>query len=135
MKYPVVLHTDDGESYGVMVPDIEGCFSAGDSIEDAMANVKEAIEGHLEILAEDEMTIPEAGRIADHQNNPDYEGGIWALVDVDVTPFLGKSERINITLPILLLRKIDKLVESDPAHRTRSGFLQEIARAKLRSMG
>ena len=83
MKYPVVLHTDDGEIYGVMVPDIVGCFSAGNSIEEAMANVKEAIEGHLAILAEDGISIPEAGTIDDHLSHKDYEGGIWKLVDVD----------------------------------------------------
>lgn len=134
MKYPVVLHTDNGESYGVIVPDIAGCFSAGDDIEEAIANAREAIEGHLEILAEEGMAIPEPGRVSEHQQNPDYKDGLWAFVDVDMTPFMGKSERINITLPSLLLHRIDRMVERHPSFRSRSGFLQEIALERLRTL-
>ncbi|MDO9049211.1 MAG: type II toxin-antitoxin system HicB family antitoxin [Methylobacter sp.] len=36
MKIAVVLHSDDGQRYGVTVPDLAGCFSAGDSIDDAL---------------------------------------------------------------------------------------------------
>ena len=33
MKFTVVLHTDDGVRYGICVPDLPGCFSAGNDIE------------------------------------------------------------------------------------------------------
>ncbi len=36
MRFPVVLHTDDGTHYGVTVPDLPGCLSRGDSIDDAL---------------------------------------------------------------------------------------------------
>lgn len=36
MRYPVVLHTDDGVRFAVTVPDLAGCFSAGDSFEAAL---------------------------------------------------------------------------------------------------
>ncbi|WP_414649587.1 type II toxin-antitoxin system HicB family antitoxin [Dyella sp.] len=48
MRFPVVLHTDDGQHYGVTVPDLPGCYSAGDSIDDALIQVLEAIDLHLE---------------------------------------------------------------------------------------
>jgi len=55
---------------------------------------------------------------------------VWALVDVDVSRFDGRAEKINITLPRRLLAKIDNYVR---AHgETRSGFLAEAAR---RAMG
>lgn len=78
MKYPVVLHTDDGENYGVIIPDVKGCFSAGEGVEEALSNAQEAIENHFEILAEDNDPIPEPSRIQDHTSNPDYHGGVWA---------------------------------------------------------
>lgn len=91
MLYPVVIHQGSDSAYGVTVPDISGCFSAGDTLEEAMHNTREAIQGHLEILAEDGAAIPNAGDIAKHKNNPDYADGFWAVVDVDITPFLGKT--------------------------------------------
>ena len=54
MLYPIAVEKgSETEAYGVTVPDIKGCFSAGDTFEEALNNVKEAIAGHLEILAED----------------------------------------------------------------------------------
>ena len=51
MKYPIAVHKDPDSCYGVTVPDIPGCFSAGESIEEAISNAHEAITGNLEILA------------------------------------------------------------------------------------
>ena len=42
--YPVVIHKDNNSDYGVTVPDLPGCFSAGSSIEEALQQVKEAVE-------------------------------------------------------------------------------------------
>ncbi|MGI0120159.1 type II toxin-antitoxin system HicB family antitoxin [Zooshikella sp. RANM57] len=131
MKYPVVLHTDDGINYGVTVPDIPGCFSAGEGIEEALQEAVEAIEGHLEILVEDGEQVPVATAINKHQANSDYEGGIWALVEVDITPYLGKAERINVTLPGLLIKHIDEFVALHPEYKSRSGFLAAVAQDKL----
>ena len=33
MFYPIVIHKDPETAYGVSVPDLPGCFSAGDSFE------------------------------------------------------------------------------------------------------
>lgn len=52
MRYPVVLHTDDGARWGVTVPDLPGCFSAGDSMDEALESIIEAIDLHLEGLTE-----------------------------------------------------------------------------------
>ena len=105
MKIAVVLHSDGGHHYGVTVPDLAGCVSAGDSIDDALESVKEAIELHLEGLLEDEQDMPSIAPISQHQNNPDYAGGVWALVDVDTTAFEGEAEKIDIILPKLLLKR------------------------------
>lgn len=83
MKYPVVLHHEEGTAYGVTIPDIPGCFSAGESVTEALHNAKEAINGHLEILAEDGSDIPEASNIDKYKDVEDFKDGIWALVDVD----------------------------------------------------
>ncbi|EEZ3329037.1 type II toxin-antitoxin system HicB family antitoxin, partial [Escherichia coli] len=42
MKFPVVLHKDPGSDYGVTLPDVPGCFSAGCTVDEALDNAKEA---------------------------------------------------------------------------------------------
>ena len=127
MKYPIVVHNDPGSAYGVTVPDIPGCFSAGDSYNEALENAIEAIEFHLETLAEDECNIPKPSEIDAHVENEEYQGGIWGFVEIDATPFLGKNEKINVTLPSILIRKIDS------QHKNRSKFLAEAAIRALAS--
>ncbi len=56
MRYPVVLHKDADTDYGVTVPDLLGCFSAGDTVDNALIEVIEAIECHIEGLLLDGET-------------------------------------------------------------------------------
>ncbi|MFK8049403.1 MAG: type II toxin-antitoxin system HicB family antitoxin [Halioglobus sp.] len=121
MKYAVVVHHEEGSAYGVTVPGLAGCFSAGDSFDEAFDNVVEAIEFHLEGLAEQEMDIPRAETVDAHMDNPDFAGGTWGFVDIDLTPYLGKTEKINVTLPSAVIRRIDA------KHKNRSRFLAEAA--------
>lgn len=128
MLYPIAIEPgDDSRAFGVVVPDIPGCFSAGDTLDEAIANAREAIDFHLDGLAEDNAEIPVASSFAKHQANPKYAGWIWAVVEVDVTRYLGKAEKINITLPASLIRRIDEFVSRHPEYRSRSGFLAQSA--------
>jgi len=130
MRFPVVLHTDDGVRYGVIVPDLPGCFSAGDTFDEALDSLHEAIELHLEGLIEEGGDVPVPRAIAAHRANPDFVNGVWAAVDIDVSRYEGKAEGINITIPRRLLVKIDEYAKS--LGSTRSGFLAEAARAAMR---
>ncbi|WP_062379463.1 type II toxin-antitoxin system HicB family antitoxin [Pseudomonas abietaniphila] len=128
MLYPIAILPGDAQhAWGVEVPDIPGCFSAGDDLDDAMAMAREAIEGHLEILAEDGAVIPTAQTVTVHQANPEFAGCTWALVDIDVTKYMGKAEKLNITLPAHLLTRIDEHVKHHPEVKSRSGFLATAA--------
>lgn len=129
MRFPIVLHTDDGVRYGVTVPDLPGCFSAGDTLDEALENVREAIDLHLEGMAEDGEPLPGLRPLPEHQANPDYANGLWALVDVEVSRYEGKAEKINITLPRNLIRRIDEAAKARGF--SRSGFLAEAARRAL----
>jgi predicted RNase H-like HicB family nuclease len=53
-KYPVTLHTDTEDGgYWVECPSLPGCASQGDTVEEALEMVKDAIEGHLQVGEED----------------------------------------------------------------------------------
>ncbi|MDQ3748228.1 MAG: type II toxin-antitoxin system HicB family antitoxin [Acidobacteriota bacterium] len=82
MRYVVVIHKDEDSDYGVTVPDMAGCFSVGRTIEEALENVVEAIECHLEAMMFDGEKIPENLTIEHHRKNPDYTEGIWGIVEV-----------------------------------------------------
>ncbi len=125
MRYPVVIHKDPESDYGVTVPDLPGCFSAGGTMDEALQEVIEAIETHLESMLLDGEPIPAPKAIDDHQNNPDYADGIWALVTVDITKLSGKTRRINITLPERVLNVMDKYAADHGG--TRSGLIAEAA--------
>lgn len=107
MRYPVVIHKDPDRDYGVTVPDLPGCFSAGESLDDALESTIEAIECHVEGLLIDDEEIPSPASIETHRGNPDFADGIWALIDVDLSKLSVKSRRINITIPERILGQID----------------------------
>jgi predicted RNase H-like HicB family nuclease len=71
MRYPVVIHKDRKSDYGVTVPDLPGCFSAGETMEEALTHAVEAIECHLEGLLLDGDEIPQAQPIEKHLKNRD----------------------------------------------------------------
>ena len=59
MEYTVILHLDEEVGgYWVEVPALPGCVSQGDTREEALANIKEAIELHIECMREDGEKIP-----------------------------------------------------------------------------
>ena len=130
MRYPVVIHKDKSSDYGVTVPDLPGCFSAGDTMEDALVNVVEAIECHLEGLLFDGEVIPESQSVEVHQKNRNFRGGTWALVNVDLSRLASKAKRINITLPERVLALVDEQAKREG--ESRSGLL---ARAVLDYIG
>ena len=50
MKLKVVLHPEKEGGYSVAVPALSGCYSAGETVEEAMRNAREAAEGLLAVL-------------------------------------------------------------------------------------
>jgi predicted RNase H-like HicB family nuclease len=58
MKLKVVLEESEDGGYTVFVPSLPGCISEGDSVEEALRNIQEAIELYLEPV-EDDMIASE----------------------------------------------------------------------------
>ncbi|MDO4698266.1 MAG: type II toxin-antitoxin system HicB family antitoxin [Pasteurellaceae bacterium] len=132
MLYPLAIEkVSDG--YVVAVPDVPGCYSAGDTLEEALLNSRQAIESHLELLVQDGEEIPQGTSIENHRHDPDYEGHdiFFSVIDVDISHLLGKAEKINITLPSRLIRRIDAFVAEHPEYKSRSGFLAKVATDRI----
>ena len=75
MKFSVILTPDEEDGgYVVECPAIPGCISEGDTVEDALANIKEAIEGCLESLAARQELMPPDSPIIVATLNADLPG-------------------------------------------------------------
>lgn len=127
MHYPVIVHHEDGKGYGVTVVDFPGCFTAGDSLEDALAGVQEAVE----LWMEDAEQLPLPTPFEDLEDHPDLEGGALVLVDLDLYFASAKAHRVNVTIPGHALSRIDKAAGAEG--RNRSAFLVESALKRIRA--
>ena len=125
VRYPVVIHKERGSDYGVCVPDLPGCFSAGRTMQEALEAAREALSTHIEGMLLDGDHVPPPTSIDAHQGNPDYARGVWALVPVEIGKLSGRAKRINITLPERALKELDTCAKS--LGESRSGFLLRAA--------
>lgn len=125
MYFPVAIFIEDGASYGVTVPDIPGCNTAGDTLEEALANVQDAVE----LALEGERAKPSPGSFETYKNDPLYEDVLWALVNVDLGFLDERTVRVNVTFPAGTLEEIDKAAKGSGL--TRSAFLTRAARREL----
>ncbi|MBM5811218.1 MAG: type II toxin-antitoxin system HicB family antitoxin [Gammaproteobacteria bacterium] len=132
MKFTIAIEAGTKRSaFGVVVPDLPGCFSAGDTIEEAFDKAREAIEVHCEILAETGQELPQPRPMTAWQAERKYRGWTWGIVDVAVEKYFGPAEKINITVPASTLRRIDEYARTHG--ETRSGFLVKAAERVMRS--
>jgi predicted RNase H-like HicB family nuclease len=85
MNIAVAIHKDENSVYGVIVPAVPGCFSWGNSVEDALVNAQQAIYSHIEAMRNEGIPV-EIGQanIEELADNDIYAGATWALVQVDV---------------------------------------------------
>lgn len=133
MLYPMAIETGiKGAAYGVVFPDLPGCFSAGDTLDEAVKQARDAVDFYLEDLADDGKLPPIAGDLAKWQSKSEFKGWSWAVIDVDIEPYLGRAIKKNVTIPNLLLKKIDDAVKADANYSDRSHFIQVAAINELK---
>lgn len=126
MKYAIAIEPGTKKTaWGVAVPDLPGCFSAGDTLDEAMSNAREAIEAWIDAVIEDGGTIPEPSSLEKHYVNPEYKGWTWAVIEIDPARLDNAAERVNITLPRRVLSRLDAIAK---AHgESRSGTIARLA--------
>jgi predicted RNase H-like HicB family nuclease len=134
VRYPIAIETGDADhAYGVVVPDLPGCFSAGDTLDEALTNAQEAILLHIEGLLDDGEPVPKASEIDRLRRKREFRNWTWAIVDVDMSQLGDRAARINVTLPQRILRAID--AHARRHGETRSGFLARAALDAMRKQG
>ncbi len=125
MRYPIVVHKDERSCYGATVPDLPGCFSAGDTLDEAIEAAHEAIAFHLEGLLMRGEPIPAPSPLEVHQADEHLADGVFAIVTVDISKLSSKAVRVNITVPARVLAIIDEAASREG--ETRSGLMTQAA--------
>jgi len=124
--YFAVVHKDDNSAYGVSFPDLPGCFSAADRLEDVVPNACEALalwfEDNEDKRGPSNMEWVRANALQDLR-----EGAF--LIAVPLISNAGKPVRVNVSLDRGMLDAIDTAAAA--RRLTRSAFLAEAARKEI----
>ena len=127
MRYPVAIELgDEQHAFGVIIPDLPGCFSAGDTLDEALHNAEEAILAWIDAAMDGNEPIPQPSAIdslrAHHSELTEW---VWAIVSVDPARLDDTIERVNITLPRRVLARLD--AKAKLAGENRSAFIAHLA--------
>ena len=97
------------------------------TLDEAVAMGREALEGHVEMMAEDGEAVPEPTSMEVILADPENRDGTPVLVPL--APTAAKTVRVNVTMPEDALRQIDAYAEQHGY--TRSGFLVVAAKRAM----
>ncbi len=105
--YPAIIH-EDIDGYWLEFPDLEGCSTQGDSLEELLENASEALELYLLGLMEEGIKLPAVSPISSFKNLPENCFASLITTDVDLTKNI-KSIKKTLTIPAWLNQKaLDK---------------------------
>ncbi len=77
LRYPIAIEPgSETDAFGVVVPELPGCFSAGDTLDEAIANAKEAITAWIDAGE----AVPSPSTLDALRANPEFSGWIYAVV-------------------------------------------------------
>lgn len=122
MRYPIAIEPGtDTTAFGVVVPDLPGCFSAGDTLDEAVAGAEEAAAAWVDAALDAGQAIPPPTSLEALRRNPDFAGWTFGVISLDPAELDDTTERVNITLPRRVLRRLDALARA--AGESRSGYI------------
>jgi len=129
--YPAFVHYEPGHAHSVFFPDVPGCFSAGDTLDECFANARKALAFHVEGLREDGLDIPPPSSLDALKANEDFADDFKeaTLIRVPLLENVVAPKRVNISLSPSLLSAIDQAAKEQGM--TRSAFLASAALQRL----
>ena len=129
MRYPILIEEGSATTaFGVAVPDLPGCFSAGDTLDEALDGAREAAAAWIDAALDAGMPIPPPSPLDAVRTLPGYQGWTLGIVDLDPSLFDDSIERVNITLPRRVLRRLDDLAAA--RHQSRGAFIADLTMVK-----
>lgn len=125
MRYPIAIEPGSHTTtFGVVVPDLPGCFSAGDTLDEALAGAEEAAAAWIDAALDGGQAVPAPRSLDAVRDNPDFAGWAFGVITLDPALLDDSVERVNITLPRRVLRRLDAL--AGLAGESRSGYIASL---------
>ena len=128
LVYPVCIYPGDESGYTVIVPDLPGCVTEGETIADALEQAVDAASGWVLDELEDGKNAPKPS-LAENIKTDEYSGGIVSVIMLDIDAYAekygSKAVRKNCTIPVWLNTAAEK------AHLNFSQILQSALQEKL----
>ena len=125
MRYPILVEEGTGTSaFGVVVPDLPGCFSAGDTLDEAVEAAKEAAAAWIEAALDQGMSVPPPSTLENVRQLRGHKDWAVGLIDLEESFFDDTVERVNITLPRRILRRLDDMART--TGQSRSGLIARL---------
>jgi predicted RNase H-like HicB family nuclease len=126
-RYVAIISKDSDSVWGVHFPDLPGCTSAGDTMEEAVENAGKA----LRLWVEDETDLPDASALDSLRKRTDVledleSGGMAVYVPLIVAE---RRQRYNVMLDPALVQGIDRTART--AGVSRSDFIAHAASRSL----
>ena len=127
MRYIAIISKDPRSAWGVHFPDLPGCTSAGDSMEEAVENAGKA----LRLWAEGEPELPKASTLDDLRKLSEVRADLAAGGMAVYVPLItaGRKQRYNVMLDPTLVAGVDRAAKS--AGVSRSDFIAQAATSSL----
>jgi len=125
MRYPILIEEGTGSTaFGVVVPDLPGCFSAGDTLDEAVEAAKEAAAAWIDAALDRGMPVPAPSTLQAARKLRGYKGWAVGLIELEDTYFDDTAERVNITLPRRVLQRLDDMARA--TGQSRSGLIAQL---------
>ncbi|WMJ69668.1 type II toxin-antitoxin system HicB family antitoxin [Stenotrophomonas sp. 24(2023)] len=127
MRYPALIEPgDESTAWGVVVPDLPGCFSAGDTLDEAIEAAEQAVLGWMDAALDAGRAIPRPSSPQQVAADAGREGNwILAYIYVDPAALDDTLERVNISLPRRILARLD--AQAKAAGESRSSYIAHLA--------
>ncbi len=123
--FPAVFHVDN-DGISISFPDLPGCLPCADTMEEAFANAKEALQLHLFGMEEDGEDIPQPSPVA--ELHPET-GETLAMIEAWMPPFREKMSNKATNKTVTIPRWLDTLVRKEKV--SYSHLLQEALKKYL----
>jgi predicted RNase H-like HicB family nuclease len=132
MSRYIALIDGKAGAYGVVVPDLPGCTSAGKTIDEALRNAVDAVRLWAEDARGDGERLQKPRSLETLRTDPEFRAALREGAALAVVPLLldsGRAAKANLSLDAGLLEAIDEAAEAHGL--TRSAFIASAAREKI----
>ncbi len=124
--FPAIMVGDQEIGYSVFFPDLPGCTSGGETVDQAARNAEDALRGHLALMVFNGYSIPDQRSIDAINRDPFVNEVVRILVRTE-TP--GRAVQVTFSMHDRLLEQVDRAAAARGT--SRSEFLCQAAREAL----